>query len=46
MEISKNMSVINMYMKIKNVNKHLQYQIREYLGYYWKETSQRNQKEE
>jgi len=36
------MEVINTYMSKKNVNKQMQYGIREYLDYYWREASERD----
>lgn len=42
MEISQKMEVINTYMSKKNVNKQMQYGIREYLDYYWREASERD----
>ena len=41
-EIENNLHVINKYMYHKNVNKDLQFQIREYLEYYWRFTSEDN----
>lgn len=36
------MYIINSYMESKKINKDLQYQVRKYLDYYYKETSMRN----
>lgn len=41
-----NMSIINAYMTRKNVSKLMKNQIREYLDYYWKEESERDQEAE
>jgi len=38
-EINKNLYVINNYMHKKSISKELQYNIREYLDYYWNEKS-------
>lgn len=40
------MLIINSYMHKKNVNKKIQSDIREYLEYYWKEESDRNEESE
>jgi hypothetical protein len=40
--ISKKMHTINTYMSNKNVSKRMQYSIREYLDYYWREASERD----
>ncbi|KAL4510181.1 hypothetical protein ABPG72_010374 [Tetrahymena utriculariae] len=45
-ELSKKMQVINLYMSKKNINKQMQYAIREYLDYYWREASERDQESE
>ncbi|EAR97003.2 cyclic nucleotide-binding domain protein (macronuclear) [Tetrahymena thermophila SB210] len=45
-ELSKKMHVINLYMSKKNINKQMQYAIREYLDYYWREASERDQESE
>ncbi|KAL4466997.1 hypothetical protein ABPG74_010594 [Tetrahymena malaccensis] len=45
-ELSKKMQVINLYMSKKNISKQMQYAIREYLDYYWREASERDQESE
>lgn len=37
LKIDQNMEVINKYMKKKGISKDIQYKIREYLDYYWRE---------
>jgi len=46
MEIAQKMEVINTYMSKKNVNKQMQYGIRKYLDYYWREASERDSEAE
>ncbi|KAL4495023.1 hypothetical protein ABPG72_015723 [Tetrahymena utriculariae] len=38
-DIKQNMKVISNYMKNKKVNQELQYQVKQYLNYYWREES-------
>ena len=44
-QISDNLYVINSYMKNKKINTNIQFQVREYLYYYWKH-NQQNQQEQ
>ena len=44
--MSKNMNIINKFMHNKKIKSNLQYQVREYLEYYWKESSMHNTQEE
>ncbi|KAL4463931.1 hypothetical protein ABPG74_005868 [Tetrahymena malaccensis] len=41
-EIQSNMKIINRYMTNKTISKNLQYQVREYLEYYWKQEKSNN----
>ncbi|KAL4510548.1 hypothetical protein ABPG72_004702 [Tetrahymena utriculariae] len=41
-EIQANMKIINRYMTNKTISKNLQYQVREYLEYYWKQEKSNN----
>ncbi|KAL4480344.1 hypothetical protein ABPG74_020860 [Tetrahymena malaccensis] len=45
-EIKKKIAYIQRFMSKKNINQKLQYEIREYLEYYWRETSEMNQEQE
>ncbi|EGR32569.1 hypothetical protein IMG5_077350, partial [Ichthyophthirius multifiliis] len=45
-EIKDNLFVINNYMQTKNVKPSLQYQIKQYLEYYWKEMQHQNTEKE
>lgn len=45
-EIKRKMTIINNYLHSKSINKDLQYHIREYLDYYWKEIGSRDKDEE
>ncbi|EAR93588.2 cation channel family protein (macronuclear) [Tetrahymena thermophila SB210] len=45
-EIKKKIGYIQRFMSKKNIDQKLQYEIREYLEYYWRETSEMNQEQE
>ncbi|EAS03486.2 cation channel family protein (macronuclear) [Tetrahymena thermophila SB210] len=45
-EIKANMKIINSYMTNKTISKDLQYQVREYLEYYWKQEKASNSEQE
>lgn len=37
------MQLINLYMHKKGINSHMQYQVRDYLEYFWKEQLDRDE---
>lgn len=45
-QMKQNMQLINIYMHNKGINSHMQYQVRDYLEYFWKEQMDRDEEGE